>query len=153
MQSYTLGTTQPSPQTVHHAAGAFVEADGSRSTPTGFLTYVIVLPLTTGLIMPAAALAYLLWQRETELGVATVGVYLLCVLVQIFSEEAYLRPKGQGRSLDAMCLLPVGGLTAILLRVIDCLQSSPSEPEVGCLDVQSLRQPLAAMPRPVPFQQ
>lgn len=76
--------------------GAFVEADGSRRTPSGFMAYVIVLPLTTGLIVPAAALAYLLWQQQIEVAVATVGVYLLGVLVQIFNEEAFLRPKGHG---------------------------------------------------------
>ena len=70
-------------------AGPFLEADGSRRPPAMFKAYVAALPVALGILAPAAGLAYLIWQNEASLGVATLGVYLVELISQLVFREPF----------------------------------------------------------------
>ncbi len=67
-----------------------VELDGTRRAPDFFVPYVTMIILTS-VLTPAAGLGYLIWQDQADLGISTLGVYLLCLIVQIASESISLR--------------------------------------------------------------
>lgn len=73
------------------SAGPFQELDGSSFPPAYFKTYVTSLPLTFGIIAPVLALVYMLWQRDTNLAVCTLGAYLVEVVAQLVSEGVYIK--------------------------------------------------------------
>ena len=72
-------------------AGPFVEADGSRRPPSFFKAYVISLPVTAGILLPAAGFLYLILQGRSYLATATLGVYLLELAAQLVSEQAFIK--------------------------------------------------------------
>ena len=67
-----------------------VEQDGTRRNPDFFTQYVSFIVLTS-LLTPAAGLGYLIWQGQADLGISTLGSYVLCAFVQIASESISLR--------------------------------------------------------------
>lgn len=73
--------------------GPFKELDGSLFPPSYFKTYVASTPLALGIIMPVVALAYMLWQHDTELAISTLGVYLVEVAAQLISERVYIQKE------------------------------------------------------------
>ena len=74
-----------------YVAGPFVEQDGTRSPPSFFQAYVVLVPLLLGIIAPTAGLGLLIWQDDAYLGASTLGVYLLEVAAQLISEEVHLK--------------------------------------------------------------
>lgn len=72
------------------SAGPMVELDGRSRTPDFFLPYVSFIILGT-ILVPSAALGLLIKDGNADLGFSTVGVYLLCLIVQIASESIALR--------------------------------------------------------------
>lgn len=73
------------------APGPFVELDGTRTPPSFFSAYVVVVPLLLGIIAPAAGLGMLVWQNDAYLGACTLGLYLVEVAAQLVSEDVYLK--------------------------------------------------------------
>ncbi|KAL0023486.1 hypothetical protein WJX79_000502 [Trebouxia sp. C0005] len=71
-------------------AGPMVELDGTRRAPDFFVPYVSFIILAS-ILTPLASLGYLVWEGQTDLGVSTLGVYVLCLVVQIASESVSLR--------------------------------------------------------------
>lgn len=67
-----------------------VELDGTRRTPDLFVPYVSFIILAS-ILTPLAGLGYLVWEGQTDLGISTLGVYVLCLVVQIASESVSLR--------------------------------------------------------------
>ena len=67
-----------------------VELDGQRRTPDFFVPYVSFIVLGT-ILTPLVALGFLIKEGETDVGLSTLGVYLLCLVVQIASESFTLR--------------------------------------------------------------
>lgn len=67
-----------------------VELDGQRRTPDFFVPYVAFIILGT-ILTPLVALGLLIKDGEADLGLSTLGVYLLCLIVQIASESFTLR--------------------------------------------------------------
>ena len=67
-----------------------VELDGQRRTPDFFVPYVSLIILGT-IFTPLAALGLLIKDGEADLGLSTLGVYLLGLIVQIASESFALR--------------------------------------------------------------
>ncbi len=74
-----------------YVSGPFVEHDGTRSPPSFFQAYVVLVPLLLGIIAPTAGLGLLMWQDDAYLGASTLGVYLVEVAAQLISEEVYLK--------------------------------------------------------------
>lgn len=74
-----------------YVSGPFVEQDGTRSPPSFFQAYVVLVPLLLGIIAPTAGLGLLMWQDDAYLGASTLGVYLVEVAAQLISEEVYLK--------------------------------------------------------------
>ena len=74
-----------------NAAGPFREADGTSYPPEYIQTYVLAAPLTLGIILPAVAFIFLLWQHAFSLATCTLGVYLLEVMAQLKAEGFYLK--------------------------------------------------------------
>lgn len=72
-------------------SGPFVEQDGTRSPPSFFQAYVVLVPLLLGIIAPTAGLGLLIWQDNAYLGASTLGVYLVEVAAQLISEGVYLK--------------------------------------------------------------
>ena len=81
-------------------AGPMVEPDGTERLPDYFAPYVSFV-LLTAVLTPAAALGVLVWQGEADLGISTVGLYLLCLIMQIAIESITLR---QGKF--QLCRIP-----------------------------------------------
>ena len=73
------------------AAGPFREADGTSYPPEYIQTYVVAAPLTLGIILPAVAFIFLLWQQAFSLATCTLGVYLVEVMAQLKAEGFYLK--------------------------------------------------------------
>ena len=73
------------------APGPFVELDGTRTPPSFFSAYVVLIPLLLGIIAPTAGLGMLVWQNEAYLGACTLGLYLVEVAAQLVSEDVYLK--------------------------------------------------------------
>lgn len=73
------------------APGPFVELDGTRTPPSFFSVYVVVIPLLLGIIAPTAGLGMLVWQNDAYLGACTLGLYLVEVAAQLVSEDVYLK--------------------------------------------------------------
>ena len=71
-------------------AGPMVELDGTRRAPDFFQQYVSVIILAT-ILTPLVGLGVLMKGGEADLGLSTLGVYLLCLIVQIASESTALR--------------------------------------------------------------
>ncbi len=71
-------------------AGPMVELDGTRRAPDFFVPYVSFIILAS-ILTPLAGLGYLVWEGQTDLGISTLGVYVLCLVVQIASESVSLR--------------------------------------------------------------
>ena len=71
--------------------GAFVEQDGERSPPAFFQTYVAVLPVLLGVLVPAAGLTLIVKQGNGYLGACTLGLYLLELAAQLVSEGVYIK--------------------------------------------------------------
>lgn len=67
-----------------------VELDGQRRTPDFFVPYVSFIILGT-ILTPLAAVGLLIKDGEADLGLSTLGVYLLCLIVQIATESFTLR--------------------------------------------------------------
>lgn len=76
---------------VLYVSGPFVEQDGTRSPPSFFQAYVVLVPLLLGIIAPTAGLGLLIWQDDAYLGASTLGVYLAEVAAQLISEGVYLK--------------------------------------------------------------
>ena len=70
--------------------GPMVELDGTSRTPDFFRQYVSII-LLGGILTPLAGLGVLIKGGEADLGLSTLGVYLLCLIVQIASESTALR--------------------------------------------------------------
>ncbi|DBA98819.1 TPA: hypothetical protein ACH3X1_014582 [Trebouxia sp. C0004] len=70
--------------------GPMVELDGTRRAPDFFVPYVFFIILAS-ILTPLAGLGYLVWEGQADLGISTLGVYLLCLVVQIASESVSLR--------------------------------------------------------------
>ena len=71
-------------------AGPMVELDGTSRVPDFFVPYVFFIILAS-ILTPLAGLGYLVWEGRGNLGVSTLGVYVLCLVVQIASESISLR--------------------------------------------------------------
>ena len=76
---------------VLYVSGPFVEQDGTRTPPSFFTAYVVLVPLLLGIIAPTAGLGLLVWQDDAYLGASTLGVYLVEVAAQLISEGVYLK--------------------------------------------------------------
>ena len=71
-------------------AGPMVELDGTSRVPDFFVPYVFFIILAS-ILTPLAGLGYLVWEGRGNLGVSTLGVYVLCLIVQVASESVSLR--------------------------------------------------------------
>ena len=71
-------------------AGPMVELDGTSRVPDFFVPYVFFIILAS-ILTPLAGLGYLVWEGRGNLGVSTLGVYVLCLVVQVASESVSLR--------------------------------------------------------------
>ena len=71
-------------------AGPMVELDGTSRVPDFFVPYVSFIILAS-ILTPLAGLGYLVWEGQADLGVSTLGVYVLCLVVQVASESVSLR--------------------------------------------------------------
>jgi hypothetical protein len=93
---------------VLYDSGPFVEQDGTRSPPSFFQTYVVLVPLLLGIIAPTAGLGLLVWQDDAYLGASTLGVYLVEVAAQLISEGVYLKTSKLSAlaSVQAFLLIP-----------------------------------------------
>ena len=92
LQSYLHAICFANMNTVMNStAGPFKELDGSLFPPSYINAYVASLPLTFGIIVPVVALVYMLWQRDTNLALCTLGAYLLEVMAQLVSEAVYVK--------------------------------------------------------------
>ncbi len=67
-----------------------VELDGTSRVPDFFVPYVSFIILAS-ILTPLAGLGYLVWEGQADLGVSTLGVYVLCLVVQVASESVSLR--------------------------------------------------------------
>lgn len=67
-----------------------VELDGTRRAPDFFMPYVSFI-LLASVLTPLAGLGYLVWAGQADLGISTLGAYVLCLVVQIASESTALR--------------------------------------------------------------
>lgn len=70
--------------------GPMIELDGQRRAPGFFQEYLIGIVLTT-ILAPVLGLGLLIKDGNTYLGLSTLGVYLLCLFVQIATESITLR--------------------------------------------------------------
>ncbi|KAL0046115.1 hypothetical protein WJX82_002820 [Trebouxia sp. C0006] len=70
--------------------GPMVELDGTSRVPDFFVPYVFFIILAS-ILTPLAGLGYLVWEGQGNLGVSTLGVYVLCLVVQVASESVSLR--------------------------------------------------------------
>lgn len=93
---------------VLYNSGPFVEQGGTRSPPSFFQTYVVLVPLLLGIIAPTAGLGLLVWQDDAYLGASTLGVYLVEVAAQLISEGVYLKTSKLSAlaSVQAFLLIP-----------------------------------------------
>lgn len=67
-----------------------MELDGTSRVPDFFVPYVSFIILAS-ILTPLAGLGYLVWEGQADLGVSTLGVYVLCLVVQVASESVSLR--------------------------------------------------------------
>lgn len=71
-------------------SGPMIELDGKRRAPGFFQEYLIGIVLTT-ILAPLLGFGLLVKEGNTDLGLITLGVYLLCLFVQIGTESLTLR--------------------------------------------------------------
>ena len=102
--------------------------DGSLFPPSYFKTYVASTPLALGIVVPVIALAYMLWQHDTELATCTLGVYLAEVAAQLVSERVYIK-QGKQCSLDVHCKC-LARTTLSCIKLHDCHAESVMWPQV-----------------------
>ena len=89
-----------------------VELDGRRRAPDFFVPYVSFIILGT-ILVPSVALGLLIKDGDADLGLSTLGVYLLCLIVQIASESIALR--------TGECPLPFIIMTFSFIRALHLL--------------------------------
>ena len=77
-----------------YGAGPFNEVTGQRTAPAWFKTYVVILPLIFGQILPIAAGVYLAARGQTSLAASTMGAYSITVIAQQVSEAVFLMRGG-----------------------------------------------------------
>lgn len=86
------------------STGPMVELDGKRRAPGFFQEYLVGIVLTT-ILAPVIGLSLLIKDGDTDLGLSTLGVYLLCLFVQIATESITLR-TGSHQGHPCVCTRP-----------------------------------------------
>ena len=120
-------------------AGPMVELDGTRRLPDFFVPYVSFIVLAS-ILTPLAGLGYLVWEGHADLGISTLGVYVLCLVVQVASESVCLRlgePPCSNTYHDSVCSPDPGhpGLGGWGMGIIlYCVQIMCRSPGVGKVD-------------------